>query len=75
MFRKGTISANTCPSASALIHAGQRTGAILDENGMTRDEIIAKPRAMEPELRARGMTRMRMSGARARGGETPHALR
>ncbi|MBX3577187.1 MAG: nucleotidyltransferase domain-containing protein [Rhizobiaceae bacterium] len=34
---------------------------------MTRDEIIAKLREMEPELRARGITRMQMFGSRARG--------
>lgn len=38
---------------------------------MTRDEIIAKLRAMEPELRARGITRMRMFGSRARGDARP----
>ncbi len=34
---------------------------------MTRDEIIEKLKAMEPELRARGITRMQMFGSRARG--------
>jgi predicted nucleotidyltransferase len=34
---------------------------------MTREEIIEKLKAMEPELRARGITRMRMFGSRARG--------
>jgi predicted nucleotidyltransferase len=34
---------------------------------MTREEIIEKLRAMEPELRARGITRMQMFGSRARG--------
>lgn len=38
---------------------------------MTRDEIIARLRAMEPELRARGITRMQMFGSRARGDERP----
>lgn len=36
---------------------------------MTRDEIIEKLKAMEPELRARGITRMQMFGSRARGDE------
>jgi predicted nucleotidyltransferase len=34
---------------------------------MTREEIIGKLKAMEPELRARGITRMQMFGSRARG--------
>jgi predicted nucleotidyltransferase len=34
---------------------------------MTREEIIEKLKAMEPELRARGITRMQMFGSRARG--------
>ena len=34
---------------------------------MTREEIIERLRAMEPELRARGVTRMQMFGSRARG--------
>lgn len=34
---------------------------------MTREEIIEKLRAMEPELRARGITRLQMFGSRARG--------
>jgi len=34
---------------------------------MTREEIIERLRAMEPQLRARGITRMRMFGSRARG--------
>lgn len=36
---------------------------------MTRDEIKARLKAMEPELRARGITRMQMFGSRARGDE------
>lgn len=36
---------------------------------MTREEIIEKLREMEPELRARGITRMQMFGSRARGDE------
>jgi predicted nucleotidyltransferase len=38
---------------------------------MTREEIIGKLKAMEPELRARGITRMQMFGSRARGDERP----
>ena len=38
---------------------------------MTREEIIEKLKAMEPELRARGITRMRMFGSRARGDARP----
>ena len=38
---------------------------------MTRDEIIARLKAMEPQLRARGITRMQMFGSRARGDERP----
>jgi predicted nucleotidyltransferase len=38
---------------------------------MTREEIIEKLKAMEPELRARGITRMQMFGSRARGDERP----
>ena len=38
---------------------------------MTREEIIEKLRAMEPDLRARGITRMQMFGSRARGDERP----
>jgi uncharacterized protein len=34
---------------------------------MTRDEIIEKLKAMEPELRARGITRLQIFGSRARG--------
>jgi len=34
---------------------------------MTREEIIAALKAMEPELRARGITRLQMFGSRARG--------
>lgn len=34
---------------------------------MTREDIIEKLKAMEPELRARGITRMQMFGSRARG--------
>jgi len=34
---------------------------------MTREEIIEKLKAMEPELRARGITRLQMFGSRARG--------
>jgi uncharacterized protein len=34
---------------------------------MTREEIIEKLKAMEPELRARGVTRLQMFGSRARG--------
>lgn len=34
---------------------------------MTRDEIIARLKDMEPALRARGITRMQMFGSRARG--------
>jgi hypothetical protein len=34
---------------------------------MTRDEIIARLKEMEPQLRARGITRLRMFGSRARG--------
>jgi predicted nucleotidyltransferase len=38
---------------------------------MTREEIIEKLRAMEPDLRARGITRMQMFGSRARGDARP----
>lgn len=38
---------------------------------MTREEIIEKLRAMEPDLRARGITRMQMFGSRARGDQRP----
>ena len=38
---------------------------------MTREEIIAKLKAMEPDLRARGITRIQMFGSRARGDERP----
>jgi len=38
---------------------------------VTREEIIAKLKAMEPDLRARGITRMQMFGSRARGDERP----
>jgi len=38
---------------------------------MTREEIIEKLRAMEPELRARGITRLQMFGSRARGDARP----
>ncbi|MBN9079603.1 MAG: hypothetical protein BGN87_10430 [Rhizobiales bacterium 65-79] len=38
---------------------------------MTREEIIEKLKAMEPELRARGITRMQIFGSRARGDERP----
>lgn len=34
---------------------------------MTRDEIVEKLRAMEPDLRARGITHLQMFGSRARG--------
>lgn len=34
---------------------------------MTRDEIIARLKEMEPALRARGITRLQMFGSRARG--------
>jgi predicted nucleotidyltransferase len=34
---------------------------------MTRDEIIARLKDMEPALRARGITRLQMFGSRARG--------
>ncbi len=34
---------------------------------MTRDEIIARLKEMEPQLRARGITRLQMFGSRARG--------
>jgi uncharacterized protein len=34
---------------------------------MTRDEIIGKLKAMESDLRARGITRLQMFGSRARG--------
>lgn len=40
---------------------------IRENEGMTREEIIAKLRSMEPELRARGITRLQMFGSRARG--------
>jgi predicted nucleotidyltransferase len=36
-------------------------------SNVTREEIIDKLKAMEPELRARGITRMQMFGSRARG--------
>lgn len=38
---------------------------------MTRDEIIERLKAMEPELRARGITRLQMFGSRARGDARP----
>ncbi|MEX0406490.1 nucleotidyltransferase domain-containing protein [Aquibium sp. LZ166] len=38
---------------------------------MTRDEIIARLRELEPQLRARGITRLQMFGSRARGDERP----
>jgi len=38
---------------------------------MTRDEIIARLKAMEPQLRARGISRLQMFGSRARGDERP----
>ena len=38
---------------------------------MTRDEIIERVKAMEPELRARGITRLQMFGSRARGAARP----
>jgi uncharacterized protein len=34
---------------------------------VTREEIIEKLRALEPDLRARGISRMQMFGSRARG--------
>lgn len=34
---------------------------------MTRDEIIARLKQMEPQLRARGIRRLQMFGSRARG--------
>jgi predicted nucleotidyltransferase len=40
-------------------------------SAMTREEIIEKLRAMEPELRARGITRLQMFGSRARGDARP----
>lgn len=38
---------------------------------MTREEIIARLKEMEPQLRARGITRLQMFGSRARGDERP----
>lgn len=38
---------------------------------MTRDEIVERLKAMEPELRARGITRLQMFGSRARGDARP----
>ena len=38
---------------------------------MTREEIIARLKEMEPQLRARGITRLQIFGSRARGDERP----
>jgi len=52
-----------------ILSAGLYLSCCGIKNGtkMTREEIIEKLKAMEPELRARGITRMRMFGSRARG--------
>lgn len=51
----------------AYIPAMNNSGKIL----LSREEIVARLRAMEPELRARGITRMQMFGSRARGDARP----
>jgi predicted nucleotidyltransferase len=40
---------------------------IRESETVTREEIIEKLKAMEPELRARGIRRLQMFGSRARG--------